>query len=92
MSKFKKSNLIETNFASGCMVGQSDFNRCVLGVRSIIQDGCVFDHVVMMGADNYEVELSHKIRVGVGSDSKIKNAIIDKNARIGRNVSLSPSA
>ena len=91
MSKFKKSNLIETNFASGCMVGQSDFNRCVLGVRSIIQDGCVFDHVVMMGADNYEVELSHKIRVGVGSDSKIKNAIIDKNARIGRNVSLSPS-
>ena len=91
MSKFKKSKLIETNFASGCMVGQSDFNRCVLGVRSIIQDGCVFDHVVMMGADNYEVELSHKIRVGVGSDSKIKNAIIDKNARIGRNVSLSPS-
>ena len=91
MSKFKKSNLIETNFASGCMVGQSDFNRCVLGVRSIIQDRCVFDHVVMMGADNYEVELSHKIRVGVGSDSKIKNAIIDKNARIGRNVSLSPS-
>ena len=91
MSKFKKSNLIETNFASGCMVGQSDFNRCVLGVRSIIKDGCVFDHVVMMGADNYEVELSHEIRVGVGSDSKIKNAIIDKNARIGRNVSLSPS-
>ena len=91
MSKFKKSNLIETNFASGCMVGQSDFNRCVLGVRSIIQDRCVFDHVVMMGADNYEVELSHKIRVGVGSDSRIKNAIIDKNARIGRNVSLSPS-
>ena len=90
MSKFKKSNLIETNFASGCVVGESDFSKCVLGVRSIIEDGCTFDHVVMMGADNYEVEFSDDIKVGVGRNSKIRNAIIDKNARIGRNVFLSP--
>ena len=44
----------------------------------------------MMGADNYEVEFSDDIRVGVGRNSKIRNAIIDKNARIGRNVFLSP--
>ena len=53
MSKFKKSNLIETNFASGCGSELTLVN--VLGVRSIIEDGCTFDHVVMMGADNYEV-------------------------------------
>ena len=91
MSKFKKSNLVKTNFASGCVVGESDFTRCVLGVRSIIGDGCTFDNVVMMGADNYEVEFSQQTRVGVGSNSKIKNAIIDKNARIGVDVNLSPS-
>ena len=90
MSKFKRSSLVETNFASGCVIGDSDFKRCVLGVRSIIGDKCRFENVVMMGADNYEVVDSQKIPVGVGSNSKIENAIIDKNARIGKDVQLSP--
>ena len=44
----------------------------------------------MMGADNYEVLSSEGTPVGVGANSKIENAIIDKNARIGKNVILSP--
>ena len=44
----------------------------------------------MMGADNYEVLPSEGTSVGVGANSKIENAIIDKNARIGKNVILSP--
>jgi glucose-1-phosphate adenylyltransferase len=91
MSKFKRSSLVETNFASGCVIGDSDFKRCVLGVRSIIGDKCRFENVVMMGADNYEVVDSQKIPVGVGASSKIENAIIDKNARIGKDVQLSPA-
>jgi glucose-1-phosphate adenylyltransferase len=91
MSKFKRSSLVETNFASGCVIGDSDFKRCVLGVRSIIGDKCRFENVVMMGADNYEVVDSQKIPVGVGANSKIENAIIDKNARIGKDVQLSPA-
>ena len=90
MSKFKNSKLIKTNFASGCVVGESNFTRCVLGVRSIIGDACSFNNVVMMGADNYEVLPSEGTSVGVGANSKIENAIIDKNARIGKNVILSP--
>ena len=91
MSKFKRSSLVETNFASGCVIGDSDFKRCVLGVRSIIGDKCRFENVVMMGADNYEFVDSQKIPVGVGANSKIENAIIDKNARIGKDVQLSPA-
>ena len=91
MSKFKESNLFETNFASGCVIGSSDFKRCVLGVRSIIADSCRFENVVMMGADNYELVNSQKMHVGVGTNSKIENAIIDKNACIGKNVQLSPN-
>ena len=34
---------------------------------------------------------STKIPVGVGANTKIENAIIDKNARIGKNVQLSPN-
>ena len=71
------------------MVGELEVSIDACCVRSIINDGCVFENVVMMGADNYE-DFSHELRAGVGSQSKIQNAIIDKNARIGRNVSLSP--
>ena len=56
---------------------------------SIIADSCRFENVVMMGADNYELVNSQKMHVGVGTHSKIENAIIDKNACIGKYVQLS---
>ncbi|CAM6128649.1 unnamed protein product [Calypogeia fissa] len=47
----------------------------------------------MMGADMYETEaemagmlVCGKVSLAVGENSKIRNCIIDKNARIGRNV------
>jgi glucose-1-phosphate adenylyltransferase len=71
----------------------------MLGVRSMVGDNCKFDNVVMMGADYFEtdeeVELPSGVSevpdVGVGNNSVIKNCIIDKNARIGSDVILSPS-
>jgi glucose-1-phosphate adenylyltransferase len=44
----------------------------------------------MMGADFFFGDKDSKESVGVGDHSKIKNAIIDKNAKIGSNVILSP--
>ena len=44
----------------------------------------------MMGADNYDSPLNEKISLGVGANSNIQNTIIDKNARIGRDVYLNP--
>ena len=51
----------------------------------------------MMGADYYETEESIRENrengippIGIGSNTEIKNAIIDKNARIGKNCFLSP--
>lgn len=48
---------------------------------------------MMMGADFYETELevaemlkNGKTPLGVGANSRISNCIIDKNARIGKNV------
>ncbi len=75
--------------ASGCMVGRSDLTRCVLGVRSIVGDGCRFENVVMMGADKYE-SAQGETPIGVGEHSVVTDAIIDKNARIGAKVRLSP--
>nr|AFK49198.1 unknown [Medicago truncatula] len=47
---------------------------------------------MMMGADYYQTEseiafllAEGKVPVGVGENTKIRNCIIDKNAKIGRN-------
>ena len=89
-SKFVEATLCSTSIASGCQIGASDFSRCMLGVRSIIADGCTMKNVVMMGADNYDFPQNEEISLGVGANSNIQNTIIDKNARIGRDVYLNP--
>jgi glucose-1-phosphate adenylyltransferase len=55
----------------------------------------VIDNALLMGADYYESPLqranaleSGKIPLGVGANSTIRRAIVDKNARIGRNVQI----
>ena len=98
-AKLTDCEMDRTTVASGCMVGRSSFTRCMLGVRSMVGDHCKFDNVVMMGADYFEtdeeVELPSGMTelpdIGVGNNSVIKNCIIDKNARIGPGVNLSPS-
>ena len=53
----------------------------------------------MMGADYFETDEEMDVpigvteipNIGVGNNSIIKNCIIDKNARIGSDVKLSPS-
>jgi glucose-1-phosphate adenylyltransferase len=69
----------------------------VVGVRSRVEAGSVFENVVMMGADFFETEEQREENrrrgrpdVGVGRNCRIHNTIIDKNARIGDNVELSP--
>ena len=90
-AKLGKCSVTSSTIAAGCMVGDSALNRCVLSERSIIGQGCNLENVVMMGSDYYDDHRYDEIpRLGVADGSRIQNAIIDKNARIGKNVSLSP--
>ena len=52
----------------------------------------------MMGSDYYETDASAKQneaegkpRIGIGRNTRIENAIIDKNARIGADCVISPA-
>jgi glucose-1-phosphate adenylyltransferase len=81
----------------GSIITQCSIKRCVIGVRSYINEGTTFEDVVMMGADYYEmpnVQQENQAKglpsLGVGRNCHIRRAIIDKNARIGDNCSLSP--
>jgi len=80
--------------SDGCIVGSVTLERCVIGIRSVIQSGSTLKNVIMMGADYYESESRPAAPgvppIGVGRDCIINGAIIDKNARIGNNVVITP--
>ncbi|KAB2644585.1 MAG: glucose-1-phosphate adenylyltransferase [Verrucomicrobia bacterium] len=80
--------------SDGCMINAASIDRCVIGIRSIIKPGTHLKNTVVMGADFYESEFKDPIgdvpSIGIGENCFIENAIIDKNARIGNNVTISP--
>ncbi|MGI8786079.1 MAG: glucose-1-phosphate adenylyltransferase [Acidobacteriota bacterium] len=70
--------------AEGCRLDGARLEQCVIGIRSTIASGCKLERVLMLGADYYEERVPRgKPRLGVGAGSKISNAILDKNCRIG---------
>ncbi|MEE8357168.1 MAG: glucose-1-phosphate adenylyltransferase [Anaerolineales bacterium] len=84
--------LEDVSLSDGCYIGKAKIARSVIGLRSQIQDGSIIKNTVIMGADYYNDKNSpvNDIPIGIGENSKIDGAIIDKNARIGSNVIISP--
>ncbi|MEM8866668.1 MAG: glucose-1-phosphate adenylyltransferase [Verrucomicrobiota bacterium] len=95
-SKINSSQIERSVMANGCILTDATLRHTSLGVRSVVRDGSTLESVVMMGADRYETveELGSDgntgPQIGVGKNCLIKNAILDKNARIGNNVVLDP--
>jgi glucose-1-phosphate adenylyltransferase len=94
-TKLLDSRVTESMLGEGCILKECTVKRSVIGIRSRIETGCIIDHALLMGADYYESPAerlqnleSGKIPLGVGANTTIRKAIIDKNARIGRNVQI----
>lgn len=93
-STINSAKVTNAMISDGCIIGDATIERCILGIRSIIQSGSTLKNTIMMGADFYEAEV-HKPdagvpAIGIGRDCVINGAIIDKNARIGSHVVISP--
>ena len=82
--------------SDGCSVGTgARLERCVVGVRSRIGRNATLRDTVLIGADRYETD-DHRSGnrrrgvpdVGIGDDTIIERAIVDKDCRIGRNVRI----
>ncbi len=98
-STIQNSTLESVLLAEGCCIQESFIRHSVVGVRTQIHPGCRIEDTILMGSDYYDrpccddSELDpDDIPIGVGSGSFIKGAIIDKNARVGRNVVIQPFA
>jgi glucose-1-phosphate adenylyltransferase len=79
--------------SDGCIINGATIKHSVIGIRSHIGAGSTISRTVMMGCDYYESlqpPPAGAPRLGIGRNARIENAIIDKNARIGNDVVISP--
>tara|TARA_R110002095_G_scaffold87762_7_gene76656 strand:+ start:812 stop:2077 length:1266 start_codon:yes stop_codon:yes gene_type:complete len=92
-TKFAGTMLEKAVIAEGCIISAAKIEQSVIGIRSRIGDESTVINTYMMGCDRYEtleqIE-SKKIEtlMGIGQRCFIKNAIIDKNCRIGDDVRI----
>jgi glucose-1-phosphate adenylyltransferase len=93
-SKINAATVRHAIIADGCIISDAHIERAIIGVRSKIETGATIRNSVVMGADFYEDELSpsdgNVPPLGIGRNSVIDRAIIDKNARIGQGVVITP--
>lgn len=83
-SKINCCDLNRCLLSEGCIISGHRILHSIVGIRAFIGDGTVIEHSVIMGADYYDKRLGEGATpLGIGKDCYIKNAIIDKNARIG---------
>jgi len=93
-SKVNGATIRQAIISDGCVITDSTIERAVIGIRSFIDAGSTIRNTIIMGSDFYDVDKDareHKgVRLGIGRNCHIENAIIDKNAHIGDNVTISP--
>ena len=94
-AKISGTTLEKTLVAEGSIIHASRIESSVIGIRSRIGNGSTVVSTYMMGNDYYEtlndiVDVSSNglPLLGVGDRCYIKNAILDKNVRIGNDVRI----
>lgn len=92
-SKVHMANIRSAIISDGCVISDAHIERSIVGVRSMIQQGATIRNSIVMGADFFEDE-THRMEgvppIGIGRNSVVERAIIDKNARIGEGVVITP--
>jgi len=91
-AKIVKCHVKDAIISHGCSLADCTVEDAIVGLRSQVGSKCVIKHAMIIGADYYESDEDKAklletggVPVGIGAGSVISNAIIDKNARIGKN-------
>ena len=97
-SKINGAEIDHAIISDGCIINHSRINNSIIGIRSLIDVGSYLNRVILLGSDYFESDASirqnmqaGRPRIGIGKNTRVENAIIDKNARIGDNCVLTPT-
>jgi len=94
-SKLQDAQVTDSIIGEGSLLKACTVHHCVLGVRSRVEDQVVLQDTLVMGSDYFEsmeerliLRERGGIPIGVGRGTTVKGAILDKNVRIGRDVTI----
>ena len=94
-SKMHGCEVKDSLISEGCIMSGAKIYRSIIGLRSRIENGANIEASIVMGTDFYQAieDIQDDMRagippLGIGRDTVIRRAIVDKNARIGANVKL----
>jgi glucose-1-phosphate adenylyltransferase len=97
-SKINGAQIDHAVISDGCIINSARITNSIVGLRTIVGAGAQLHRTIILGCDYYESleseernRAENKPRIGIGANCRIENAIVDKNARIGDNVTISPA-
>jgi glucose-1-phosphate adenylyltransferase len=83
------SQITNVLLAEGSTITHAEIHDSIIGLRSQIASGVKIENSIIMGADyftNPEIDGKRPVPLGIGTNTHIEGAIVDKNACIGKNV------
>jgi glucose-1-phosphate adenylyltransferase len=94
-SKIHNCDIDNSMISEGCILNGVYARNSIFGLRSRVDKGTRVENSIIMGSDFFESidEIQknldgQKPHIGIGQNTIIRRAIVDKNARIGNNVQL----
>jgi len=97
-SKINGAQVDHAVISDGCIINRATISNSIVGLRCIVGGGTFINRTILLGSDFYESQesiLEHEKAgqppIGIGANCRIENTIVDKNARIGNNVVISPA-
>lgn len=94
-SKVHDCDIDNSMISEGCILNGVHARSSIIGLRSRIDKGTRIENSIIMGSDIFEsieeIQNNDDRRIphiGIGQNTIIRRAIIDKNARIGNDVQL----
>ncbi len=92
-SKFFGTKITEGLVSDGCICHAKEIYKCVIGVRSRLGKNTVLRNAIIIGNSYYQTvndldDLPDNELLGIGNDCYIENAILDRNVKVGNNVSI----
>ncbi|MCB0717433.1 MAG: glucose-1-phosphate adenylyltransferase [Bacteroidetes bacterium] len=97
-AKIQNSHITNSIVAEASVVVDSTISNSVVGIRSFISSGTEIRNTVIMGANYFPWQSPRHVssengpaNPGIGEGTVIENAIVDRNASVGRNCVLKNS-
>lgn len=94
-SKVHDCKVKDSIIGEGCLLSKATITNSVVGIRMHVDANCTIEDTLLMGCDFYQPQEdrkkdleNHTVPMGIGENTIIRHAIIDKNARIGKNVQI----